>query len=517
MSKQLHTYVSTMEAVSYRRETRGGIRYIVAPVIMLVEGVHHGSAGPVYYPPEALQAHPYAWNGVPLPIYHPETSARHPDIIEARCVGAVYNVLFDNTNNSLRGEAWIEIEKAERLAPGLIGTIESGGRIEVSTGMWMDVDSSVGVWNGESYEGVASNFIPDHLALLPGGEGACNWQDGCGIRVHEDNINSTGGRKGVKRKIVEFIANIAGIDIKAADDDVPVKYQTLMQLLTDEMGHTAIRRQLQQLVDQLDNASWLHFVREVFSDYFIYEARTSNPNADPATKLYKRGYTVGEHDEVTIAEEAEEVREVTSYEPVGNEDSADGPDTNDDTEVKEDKVKKDELVNMLIACERTRFTEEDRGWLEELEVCRLEKLQATDTMPPPEDKEPPETNEPDIEDTTITEPTTPAEPTMEEYIANAPPEYRDTIRRSVNRDKAEKNKLVAHILKNDGCQFTEAELRDKSWEELEKIASLAKVEVDYSAQAGGPAATEIGDYQQPNVWTMEELKGKKKEAETKSA
>jgi hypothetical protein len=44
-----------------------------------------------------------------------------------------------------------------------------------------------GDWNGIKYNSVAKNHRPDHLALLPGGVGACSVKDGCGIRANSEN------------------------------------------------------------------------------------------------------------------------------------------------------------------------------------------------------------------------------------------------------------------------------------------------------------------------------------------
>jgi hypothetical protein len=62
------------------------------------------------------------------------------------------------------------------------------------------------------------------------------------------------------------------------------------------------------------------------------------------------------------------------------------------------------------------------------------------------------------------------------------------------REAAAKDAVIKKIVANQGCPFTEAELKLKDFGELQKIAALAKVTfdvtADYSAQAGGPRAHE---------------------------
>ena len=54
-----------------RYETLKGRPHIVAPVVMMVEGVHNGTNGPLYYPPEEFERATPAWNLKPVVVYHP--------------------------------------------------------------------------------------------------------------------------------------------------------------------------------------------------------------------------------------------------------------------------------------------------------------------------------------------------------------------------------------------------------------------------------------------------------------
>jgi len=45
-----------------RHDTMEGRDFVVAPMIMIVEGVHKGSEGPVFYPEKELAKTPAMWN-----------------------------------------------------------------------------------------------------------------------------------------------------------------------------------------------------------------------------------------------------------------------------------------------------------------------------------------------------------------------------------------------------------------------------------------------------------------------
>jgi hypothetical protein len=64
-----------------------GKQYLIAPVTMMIEGVHHGSHGPVLHLIDELGKFPEAWNGMPVVVDHPQmdgvsVSANYPDIID---------------------------------------------------------------------------------------------------------------------------------------------------------------------------------------------------------------------------------------------------------------------------------------------------------------------------------------------------------------------------------------------------------------------------------------------------
>lgn len=178
-----------------RRGTFEGKSYLIVPVVMIVEGVHHGSAGPILHVAEEMEKSVPAWNGIPVMLNHPEVdgrfvSANSPEILERWKIGRVFNTQFKD--NKLTCEAWLEEDKLKSLDESLYQSILDGKMVEVSVGVFSDESSTAGEWNGESYVAVSRNYRPDHLAILPQAEGACSVADGCGVRQYM-KANKKGG------------------------------------------------------------------------------------------------------------------------------------------------------------------------------------------------------------------------------------------------------------------------------------------------------------------------------------
>ena len=175
---------------STRREVFEGKEHLVVPVVMIVEGVLNSALLPL----SEFGRYPEAWNGRPVPVRHPEergapVSANRPDVIERTTIGQLFNTHVEG--QKLKSEAWINVEKAERLGYGpLLEAMGAGEILEVSTGYFADDDLTPGQWNGVPYGTIHRNIRPDHLALLPDEEGACSVADGCGTRVNQKNGGS---------------------------------------------------------------------------------------------------------------------------------------------------------------------------------------------------------------------------------------------------------------------------------------------------------------------------------------
>lgn len=190
MQNNMEIYAALNEHYTVREAMHQGKTHLVVPVIMMREGVHNGSHGQIFHPIDELGHFEGAWNGIPVSIQHPSVDGKHvsansPDIIDANVVGKVFNTHVEG--DKLRAEAWLDKERLKQISPATAAYLQKGQPVEVSLGMFTDDEAGEGNWNGESYVATARNHRPDHLALLPGGKGACSWKDGCGIRANEEN------------------------------------------------------------------------------------------------------------------------------------------------------------------------------------------------------------------------------------------------------------------------------------------------------------------------------------------
>jgi len=181
--------LATVAGADYREETYQGRPHLVVPVVGLVEGVIHAmnSDTAELVLAEEFSKAPVGWNGRPVFYGHPlkrgrPVSGGAPDVMEAACVGIVFQAAA--ILKKLKMEAWIDVEKANAVDASLVARILEKAAIEISVGVFADVDNTSGEFAGKKYEGVWHDLMPDHLALLPAGDtGACSREMGCGVRA----------------------------------------------------------------------------------------------------------------------------------------------------------------------------------------------------------------------------------------------------------------------------------------------------------------------------------------------
>jgi hypothetical protein len=166
-----------------------GRPHLVAPVTLIVPGVLNGSHGPLFYPADEVARSALAWNHVPIVLEHPEGgSARDPDVLNRQGVGVLLNADVDDRGH-LVGEAWFDIAATKRVEPRVLSNLNNSQPGEVSTGLQLDQQPAPAgsTHNGASYELIARNYRPDHLAVFVNDKkGACSVEDGCGLLVNED-------------------------------------------------------------------------------------------------------------------------------------------------------------------------------------------------------------------------------------------------------------------------------------------------------------------------------------------
>jgi len=220
--------VSTNQTQAGKRQTGiDGRQYLVLPSIPIKASVLGGA----YVPADEIAAYVEAWNGIPFTLNHPDNngkpiSANSPEIIAKQSIGRVWNSRFDESDNTLHSEIWIDIDKAKSLSNDsrrALAMLEANRQMEVSTGYFADHETTGGDFEGQPYKEIARNIRPDHLALLLDGVGNCSIADGCGIpRINEaeDEELDEGFFQKVTKIIKEIIMNEPTGKVTTNDDVV---------------------------------------------------------------------------------------------------------------------------------------------------------------------------------------------------------------------------------------------------------------------------------------------------------
>lgn len=190
-----------------RRATLQGREYIVAPLSLIVPGVLNGSQGPLLYAEDELARNVDAWNGVPIVVDHPyvngrPVSARTPEVLDKSAVGLVMHA---KANGKLTAEGWFDVENLRKVDSRILTALQSSHKIELSTGLNLDVKEEQSAFNGRQYIGRAYNYRPDHLAVFVDKVGACSVNDGCGVNVNEQHSNLSGDPTVDKKQTIDSI------------------------------------------------------------------------------------------------------------------------------------------------------------------------------------------------------------------------------------------------------------------------------------------------------------------------
>ena len=452
----LEMMVNSIQHNTYnlREEMHYGRRYIVVPVVMMREGVHCGSRGPIYHAPEELARFVEAWNGRPITIQHPEqdgvsvSASQSPQLAE-RAVGKIYNTRYQD---GLKAEAWLDIEKLQNTSIEALAYIRQGRPLDVSVGVFTDEEPTQGEWNGEQYESIARNYRPDHLALLPGATGACSWADGCGIRNNKEggNMNEllkTFKEMAAKGYAVSLISNEQG-------------YQELLQLLSSKL-------------DSMDNDERIYFLEEVYDNYIVYRVRTREGSG---STLYKWNYTITGN-EVTLGENPVEVRKEVSYVTMEMKRTKNvSINKNEGGTKMSDKLCCEAKVDALIANKATKFTSQDREWLLTQDESVIDKMEPVVEKP----VEAPAVNEAEVITTFKS-----TLKTIEDYAALMPEDMREQFTNGVKLYNEHREELVKSIMDNtEKDLWAEDDLTAMETAQLEKLAKSV-TKSDYSGQAGG--------------------------------
>jgi hypothetical protein len=462
-----------------RHDIMEGQSYLVAPMIMLTEGVHEGSGGALLYPRDELSKTPQVWNHKPVVVYHPQhngmaISACDPIILSNRKIGVIMNTTMgevtvknkkgeDVKRPALKAEAWLQEDRMKKVDERISNAIEKNEIMELSTGLFTDNESMEGEWEGEKYEAIARNYRPDHLALLPDLKGACSIEDGAGFL-----------RLNAKRNKVNIVGN--------------------------SMSHGNIRSLLNSWLRDKDEDIW---VEDVYDSFFIFMKDG---------KYFKGNYSI-EDNSLQVSETFVEVVRVSEWRTlngdfVGNEDEKHSKKEITENENSErrkennmDEKEKEKIVDALIACNTNSWGKDDKEVLMEMDDVVLEKMQEGDeaaktavdnaakkgaeeatksltansqTSDDSKKKEDDKKSEDDGDEKVAANEK--KEQTVEEYISDAPKALRGPLNAMMNTHKKAKEKIIKRITDNERNKFSKEELEAKELPELQKLAAILPVD-----------------------------------------
>lgn len=472
MSAEFLQNISTELTGNLRHEKMEGRDYLVAPVVMIVEGVLNGSRGPVYYPGEELDDVEEVWNHKPVIVYHPEegVSACDPDILTNRKIGVILNTKYVREENAegvkvgkLKAEVWMEEDRIKAVDERVWEAVENGTKMEVSTGLFLCCEEQEGEFNGKPYWAVARNYRPDHLAILPDKVGACSVVDGAGLFQNEKKIAQN-----------------------------ELSYEERREGLLGQLNVTSPEEHV--------------WVEDIFDDYFIY---------DRGGRLFRMNYSVVD-DKIQLQGVPEEVVRRYEYIAVSN-----------DKRVKTvhyekgSGMERKEIVQDLIA--NGIWKEEDREFLLNAEEKQLQLFKARHDEALAQNKEDKPEADPPQEDTQEDTQEGTREGSQEEPVANTrknkiqalneyldavPAEVREVVMEGLQARSADRGQFIATITANEKNTLSEEQLKSLPTENLRAMAALAEkpkpTQNNYAGQADIPDGRKEDPLTRP-VWNFDNI------------
>ena len=459
-----------------RRDTLQGRAQIIVPVVMMVEGVHNGSAGPLFHSARELSHCLPAWDGIPVSIQHPMddghfVSCNSPGVIESQVVGKVFHSTFEN--GRLKAEAWLDEDRLTKISSEMLESILQCRPIEVSVGVFTDDEAITGDWNGEQYIAIARNHNPDHLALLIGAVGACSNKDGCGIRANKGE----GGEKEMKK---EKQPDLEAIGAKYLDAG------RFNPLLACEEGYRDRITKIQVKLDSMDDDARVHFLTEVFDTHFIYSVAARSAGGEG--NLYRRQYQINVDDSIEFIGEPVAVVKKVEYVVANEKKSATEGGVTTMVEKKKECKECPEIVKALVAHPLTTYAEKDTEML--LAVGEdLGKDFLTNMLP----KEVEAVEKPAPTKDTPAQDIAAALAVLKEsfkdpdtFLDLLPDAQREVMESGMALHKERRVTLIAHITRHQkGEAYPPAELDQMSVPGLQQVAKAIGMPVNYSVQGAG--------------------------------
>lgn len=208
--------VNSILDASPKLQNFNGEPHVVVPVTAFREGIFNGH----FYTESALKANYKDWEGVPVPVGHPKVngehvSAKQPQFEATQNIGTFRNVSFHD--KKLKGEIWVNVGKAVDMGySDLVGKLVAGQTIGVSVASFATpietYEYAVSPYG--KYNSKIDAVVPDHLAILPEGGGACSIADGCGTMKVNTNADCGCESSGTLGSLKSFITNLMWKELK---------------------------------------------------------------------------------------------------------------------------------------------------------------------------------------------------------------------------------------------------------------------------------------------------------------
>jgi len=175
--------------------------YIKLPVVFLKEGILEGSAGALLHKADIFKDYAEKFNKIPITYMHPSLNNEHVSVKDngTDILGFLDNVSYNEQKRALEGFAYIDSALLQNKYVHLHDLINKKYNIEVSVGIYSEIENKEGVFNDRKYIGVVQNYEPDHLAILGELTGACSYKAGCGIRNNQQLANKIYNNKNNKK------------------------------------------------------------------------------------------------------------------------------------------------------------------------------------------------------------------------------------------------------------------------------------------------------------------------------
>jgi hypothetical protein len=457
-----------------RLETFEGREHVVLPVVALVEGVIHASNAefPELVLAEEFGKVPQGWDGRPAMLDHPEvggekTSANEPSVLERFKLGQVFHARVEG--KKLLMEAYLDPARADVVgeeARALLDRARGGQIVEVSVGVFVSSEEKSGEFNGQRFMSIWRDIVPDHLALLPEGKiGACSVEMGCGTPRAAAGREKT-MTKSLKERFAELMERFRPAAMDDGTSDADLRSRLEQALFATEPGYLG--------------------VLEVFPENTAVVYATA-PEGE--VRYFRRTYAIDGEGAVALADDAEEVRQVTRYEPVATPTAASAhvcgcgarSATTAPAKKEELSMEKKARIAALVESGKQCFTAAQLEAFTDEALATLEAhVKAATDVPAPAPPPAPEVEA--IKATT---------PTPEEEIAAfmaSHPDIAEAVKQSQIAAASRRTVLVGKLVAAQKA-FTEADLQAMPIEQLEKLAgAVVREKVDFA-----PAAPRAAD------------------------